>query len=126
MSGSYWAYRSAAELPDYDPEPPTVQVLWDKRHTARRAHLCSLCGEAIAPGTRYRSIGVIIDGEFLTQKEHGLGWGANAVSPCPKFAARDHQELAAQYEADKALFGGSPEGIAAGSEGEAEAPGGTL
>lgn len=104
QSGSYWAYREAAELPDYDREAPDVRTLWDKQHTARRPHLCDLCGEEIAPGTRYRSVGIVMDGEFATQKMHGLGWGASAVSPCPKFAERDRKELAEQFEADRQQY----------------------
>lgn len=104
QSGSYWAYRSAGEIPDRDHDAPTVRILWDKKHVARRAHLCSLCDEEISPGTPYRSVGVIVDGEFETQKSHGA-FGAGAYpSQCPRFAERDREDIAAQFEADRLLL----------------------
>lgn len=102
QSGSYWAYRGAAELPDYDRDIPDVKVLWNKSHTARKPHLCDGCGDEIAPGTVYRSSGWIIDGEFQTQKTHG--------ETCPRFAERERKELAEQFEADRQRFFPSSDG----------------
>lgn len=97
QSGSYWAYREAAELQDRDDYPPQMHVLWDKRHTARKAHLCAICDEEISPGSRYRSVGMIYEGVFEVQKTH---FPVN----CPRFAERDRAELAAQFEADRDQF----------------------
>lgn len=103
---SYAAFRSAAEIPDHDWEPPTVRVLWNKTPMARRPHLCCICGEEIAAGTRYESVGVLIDGDFEATKQHLRT--TDHVSGCPRFAERDKAELAAQFAADKAAF--FPEG----------------
>lgn len=115
---SYAAFRSAAELPDYDYQPPTVRVLWEKTHIARRAHSCDGCGEEIAPGVRYKSAGIIIDGDFQAQKTH--------AERCPRWAARDAQEraeLAAQFEADRErYFPGNSEPADARAEGPAPSP----
>ena len=101
QSGSFWAYREAAEPPDYDQDVPDVKVLWNKSHVARRPHLCDTCNEVIAPGTLYRSSGWIIDGKFEASKTHGAG---GYPSTCPKLAERDRKELADQFEADRAAF----------------------
>lgn len=102
QSGSFWAFREAAELPDYEQEAPDVRVLWDKCHTARRPHLCDRCNEEISPGTTYRSIGHVIDGVFETMKMHGAVGGY--PSSCPRFAERDRKDLADQFAADQALY----------------------
>jgi hypothetical protein len=101
QSGSFWAFREAAELPDYEPPEHDFTSLWDKVHVARKPHLCSVCREEIAPGARYRSIGFILDGRFEAMKEHGDG---GYPSTCPKWAGRDRQEMEAQFEADRADF----------------------
>ncbi|UPT53180.1 hypothetical protein [Synechococcus phage Ssp-JY42] len=80
---------------------PTQTVLWDKRHKARRPHLCDMCNEEIAVGSMYRSVGVIVDGEFSTFKNHGFG---GYPPNCPRFAELHAKELADQFEADRALF----------------------
>jgi hypothetical protein len=100
QSGSYWAYRSAAELPDYEQEAPDWKGLWDKQHVARRPHECSACGDEIAPGTKYRSIGGLMDGLFETSKFH--------LGQCPRFAEREKAELARQFEEDRERFFPSP------------------
>jgi hypothetical protein len=105
-SGSYWAFREAAELPDRDYEGPDVRVLWDKTHAARRPHLCSLCDEEIPAGARYRSLGQIVDGDFEVMKMHGRGYG-EYPSACPKFRPRDLADIAAeeaQYQADQQRY----------------------
>lgn len=114
QSGSFWAFREAAELPDYDPQEPDLTSLWDKVHVARKPHLCTACGEEIAVGTRYRSIGFIMDGRFETIKEHGHGY----PSSCPKWADRDRADLADQFEKDRAEFfpAESGVGVCQGSE----------
>lgn len=116
QSGSFWAYREAAELPDYDPQEPDFTSLWDKSHVARRSHLCTVCGEEIASGSRYRSIGFIMDGRFEAQKVHGV---VGFPSTCPKFAERDRRELAEQFEKDRAKFfpAESGAGVAAAKQG---------
>lgn len=101
QSGSFWAYREAAELPDYDQDVPDVKVLWNKSHVAQRPHLCDVCNEEIATGTLYRSAGWIIDGTFETSKTHGAG---GYPSTCPRFAEQDRQQPAEQFEADRAEF----------------------
>jgi hypothetical protein len=101
QSGSYWAFREAAELPDYDRYEPDFTSLWDKSHVARKPHLCSVCGEEIAPGSRYRSIGFLMDGRFETQKVHGV---VGFPSTCPRWAERDRRELADQFDRDAADF----------------------
>jgi hypothetical protein len=110
-SGSYWAFREAAELPDYERDEPDFISLWDNVHVARKPHLCTVCGEEIAPGTRYRSLGFIMDGRFETQKVHG---DPGYPSTCPKWAERDRKELEAQFEADRQQFfpaeGGADDG----------------
>lgn len=112
MSGSFWAYREAAEIPDRDDCAPDIRILWDKVHTARKPHLCDGCGDEIAPGSRYRSVGLIMDGARLTQKTHGEG-----PTTCPRFAERDRlraererAELAEQFEKDRAEFFPQPTG----------------
>jgi hypothetical protein len=114
QSGSYWAFREAAELPDYDPQEPDFTSLWDKSHIARRPHLCTICGDEIAPGSRYRSIGFLMDGAFETQKIHGV---VGLPSTCPKWAERDRKELADQFEKDRAEFfpAESGDGVCQGS-----------
>jgi hypothetical protein len=102
QSGSYWAFREAAELPDYEQDIPVVKVLWSKVHTARRPHLCTACGEGIAPGTVYRSQGFLVDDVFETSKLHGAVGGY--PSACPKFAELDRKELADQFEADRQRY----------------------
>lgn len=89
---------------DWQDDAPAVTVLWDKRHTARQLHVCSACGEEIAIGARYQSVGVITDGEFSVEKFHGFG----GVFPreCPRFADQDRAELEAQFETDREAFFG--------------------
>lgn len=97
-SGSFWAFREAAEIPDRDDHWPDVKTLWDKCHVARKPHLCTACGEEISPGARYRSAGIIVDGDFAVHKTHG---DAGYPSACPRYAERDRAELAAQFETDR-------------------------
>lgn len=94
QSGSYWAYRSAAELPDYEQEAPDWRGLWDKKPVARRPHLCSCCGGEIPTGTRYRSVGGLMDGVFEASKWHIV---------CP-LSERERAELEQQFEEDRQRF----------------------
>ena len=50
---------------------PDVVTVWDKAHTAKRPHLCSLCNQEIAPGSRYRNAGILVDGVLEQFKMHG-------------------------------------------------------
>lgn len=102
QSGSFWAFREAAELPDYEQDIPVVKMLWNKTHTARRPHLCTACHDEIAPGSIYRSQGWLIDGVFEASKLHGAHGGY--PSPCPRWSEKDRQELADQFAADQARY----------------------
>lgn len=97
MSGSFWSFRAAAELPDYDYEGPDIRVLWDKTPKARKAHRCDACGEEIAAGEVYESRGYTEDGAFKAEKLHR--WAYLYPSGCPTRGALDAAEIAAAAEA---------------------------
>ena len=84
-----------------DDGAPVVRVLWNKTHKARYAHICDTCGDEIAAGTTYHSVGVIVDGHFSTQKTHGKGGWPSA---CSRLDDRDRKEAAEQFERDKQRF----------------------
>jgi hypothetical protein len=53
-------------LGEFDGDPCTI---WrEAMPVARKAHQCSECGDAIAPGTRYESISMLFEGKFDTYK----------------------------------------------------------
>lgn len=103
QSGSFWAFREAAEVPDYDPDIPVVKALWNKRPVARVPHQCTACGGEISPGTQYENHGYLIDGEFEQTKQH-MRSPTPGVSGCPKYAAKDIADLEAQFEEDRRAF----------------------
>lgn len=79
---------------------PSVTVIWDKTPVARIPHLCAHCGGKIEPGTRYQSVGRIVDGKFEAEKTHR--WAYQYPSGCPGIGDKDKAELADQYARDKA------------------------
>jgi hypothetical protein len=83
-------------------QAPDVTVLWERSPVARIVHLCDRCNDEIAPGTRYCSTGLRVDGVFEYIKTHVGAY--RYPSGCPSVGARDRADEAAQFKADRALF----------------------
>jgi len=97
QSGSFWAFREAAEIPDRDDGAPDWRLLSEKVSTRRKGPiLCTFCNDPINVGDRYRTVSAMEDGRFVLIQQH--------TPSCPRFAIKDRAEAADQFERDKALF----------------------
>ncbi len=72
------------------------RFLFDSYHVARKSHVCDLCGDEIAPGTRYRQCAMLTDsasvGSFIEHVEcYELG----------NLLIEDHFDSEATYDAAK-------------------------
>ncbi len=83
-------------------DAPDIRVLWDRKSHARKPYNCDCCGEGIAKGERYQSIGILEDDDFRHHRTHVDAY--QALSGCPTIRAREKAEAEAQFEADRQLF----------------------
>jgi hypothetical protein len=81
---------------------PTVEVIWDRTHTARKPNKCQVCGDTITPGQRYQSTGQRVDGTMEIWVRHEFG--ERYPSGCPRLRERDMREEAEQFVKDAALW----------------------
>jgi hypothetical protein len=64
-----------------DDGAPDFVTLRTKYSTARKAHICGLCGKVIEAGQKYRWDAYTEDGKFKLLKSHPHGTCVNAVEP---------------------------------------------
>lgn len=65
MTAKFSSYYSYDDTNDVE-----CLTLHSKQRTARKEHICSLCGKPIPEGTRYTHAAQIYDGEFQFIKYH--------------------------------------------------------
>jgi hypothetical protein len=71
QSGSYWSFRAAAEIPDYEePEYDKPDFLRVTRQRAAKRHLCDACKTPIEQGELYQVTALKIEGEFIFERRH--------------------------------------------------------
>lgn len=95
QSGSFWAYREAAEIPDRDDSAPHWRMLSSRTHMrGPKPILCDTCNLQIAGGHLYRCVTALEDGKFVMIRHHVR---------CPDRAfAKERADLAAQFAKDQA------------------------
>lgn len=81
---------------------PDIRVLWDRTPHARKVYRCDRCGDEIAAGQVYDSLGIVEDGTFRHERKHH--WADQYPSGCPAIGLRDKAELAKQFALDERLF----------------------
>jgi hypothetical protein len=76
-------------------ERPDIHVIWQRKRTARRNYICSHCNGTIEIGSRYESVGLIQDGEFVYDKLHEFAY--LYPSGCPRFRHKDIAEIEGDF-----------------------------
>ena len=66
-----------------EPDHIDERVLSVRTHRARVRHHCNRCGDSIEPGQDYFATALVVDGDFLTDRQHFGGECSLKPGACP-------------------------------------------
>lgn len=105
QGGSMASWRAASELLDYEPDQTDYRTIRTAQPVARKAHRCTLCGNAINAGYRHELDVFTVDGVFTVERRHLHGacttaafWDHDGGPPEPRDEAPFYCVAGCGYE----------------------------